>query len=104
MSMFSVVVIVPSGPPNNIQVVTTSSTTATLQWSEPDLEFQNGNIKHYRITVAGPDIQQTLMSSGLSIQLNNFHPFYTYTCTVQAVTIGNGPSSNITFTMPQDGK
>lgn len=75
-----------------------------LQWADPNLEDQNGVIKHYRVTVVGPDSHQTLTSSGLSIQLTDLHPFYSYTCSVQAVTVGNGPSGNITFTTYEDGK
>lgn len=96
---------VPTGSPNDIQVNVTSSTTATLQWTEPDLEEQNGNIKHYRVTLLdNNELElQTLISSSLSIQLENLHPFYSYICEVQAVTTGNGPKGNITFTTPQDG-
>ncbi len=96
--------VVPSGPPNSIQVVSTSSTTATLQWTEPNIEHQNGIIQHYLVTVLGPNSQQTLTSSDLSVDLPDLHPFYTYTCNVQAVTIGNGPSGNTTFITQQDCK
>ena len=98
------IIVVPSGAPNDFTVNVTSSTTAMLQWAEPNLEDQNGDIKHYRITVAGPDSQQILTSSGLSIQLTDLHPFYSYTCSIQAVTVGYGPNANITFTTYEDGK
>ena len=96
--------LVPSGPPNNAEVTVTSSTTATVQWLEPYLEVQNGVIQHYRIIVVDPDnVQQILTSSSLSIQLTNLHPYYSYSCSVQAVTIGNGPNVTVTFTTFEDG-
>ncbi len=97
--------LVPSGLPKNVQVLITSSTTVTVQWTEPDLEDQNGIIKHYLVTLLSPDnTEATIQSSGLTAQLTNLHPYYTYTCKVEAVTIGSGPHANVTFTTPQDGE
>ena len=98
-----IIILVPSGPPNNIQVMLTSSMTATLEWTEPNLEDQNGIIKYYVVTLSSPDGENTLTSSGLVIELTDLHPYYTYTCNVQAFTINPGPNSNITFTTPEDG-
>lgn len=96
--------LVPSGPPNSVVVTVANSTSATVTWTEPNAEDQNGNIKHYLVTLSGPDGEQSFKSTGLSIQLSDLHPYYTYTCKVNAVTIGSGPYSNVTFTTPQDGE
>ena len=45
------------------------------------------------------------ITAATSVTVPALHPFYTYTCTIAAVTIGEGPySEELTITMPEDGK
>ena len=45
-----------------------------------------------------------LTSQTTALHISNLHPFYTYTLTVAAVTIGPGPYGlMLTVQMPEDG-
>lgn len=35
--------------------------------------------------------------------LTGLHPYYTYVCSVSAVTVGEGPEAIVTVQMPEDG-
>ena len=94
---------VPSGAPNNIIFNITSSTSVILEWNKPDIEDQNGVIKHYTVTLSSVEGEATHKSTDLSLEVTGLHPYYTYISIVQAVTTGAGPGANTTFTMPQDG-
>ena len=98
--------IVPTGSPRYLSVNITSSSTVTLHWSPPDSHLLNGVIQHYIITLRNRETgQSTLLTSENTNFYNiNLHPFYTYSCSVVAVTVGSSPAINISFQMPEDGK
>lgn len=76
-----------------------------LKWAPPSAEGINGIIQHYNITVT--ELETSLITyyatSSLLFSLTNLHPFYTYKCTVAAVTIGVGPITTLIIQMPEDG-
>ena len=43
------------------------------------------------------------ITTSISIIISNLHPYYTYKCTVSAVTIGNGPVASLVIQMPEEG-
>ena len=97
---------VPSSAPVNLQGNAFNSTTIQLQWESPPLADQNGAIHSYYInmTVTETGLLFLLTSETNSLNISDLHPFYTYTITVAAVTIGPGPYSvAFTVTMPEDG-
>ena len=49
----------------------------------------------------GHTFQNTTINSQLIQQ--NLHPYYTYLCSVTAVTVGSGPAATVTIQMPEDG-
>ena len=99
---------VPSGPPENVQVATISSTSIKLLWDPPIPQDQNGIIQAYNITLTEAEtgrllnFQEEVTLSFLVV--NVLHPYYTYQCRISAVTIGPGPAAYINVTTHQDGK
>ena len=96
----------PSSAPVRLQGNAVNSTTIQLQWEPPPLSDQNGVIRSYIINISvaetGSSFQQT--SETTALYISNLHPFYTYTLTVAAVTIGPGPYGLVlTVQMPEDG-
>ena len=97
---------VPSSAPVSLQGSAVNSTTIQLQWEPPPLADQNGVIRSYIINISvtenGSSFQQT--SETTALYISNLNPFYTYTLTVAAVTIGPGPYGQVlTVQMPEDG-
>ena len=98
--------IVPGGPPLNLSSTVNSSSTATVQWSPPQADLQNGVIQFYSILLVAAETGSVLQytSTELSLTISDLHPYYTYTCTVAAVTVAPGPGEVIKFQMLEDGK
>ena len=74
-------------------------------WEPP--EDPNGDIREYRVNVTEEETGRMfqLITSTTSITIGSLHPYYTYNCTVVAVTIGPGPfSSVITVRTAEDGR
>ena len=97
---------VPSSAPVRLQGNAVNSTTIQLQWEPPPSADQNGVIRGYLINISvaetGSVFQLTSVTNGLHI--SGLHPFYTYTTTVAAVTIGPGPyGAVLTIQLPEDG-
>ena len=95
----------PSGPPLNLSTIITSSRSVTVQWSPPQADLQNGVIQHYTVQLVATQTNSVLQytATGLSQTISNLHPYYTYTCTVSAVTVASGPAAVVVFQLPQDG-
>ena len=97
----------PSGPPQNLSVVTVNSRTLLLSWDPPIPEEQNGIIEQYIVTVSSTEEEDSyqLETNFTELKITELHPHYTYSLTVAAVTIATGPFCEPqTTTMPQDGK
>lgn len=97
---------VPSTSPTNLIGIAVDSTTIQLSWSAPDSDDHNGIISEYRVNVTeietGQEFQRAVTTT--SVVIATLHPFYTYTWTVTAVTVGEGPySPPSTLSTPQDG-
>lgn len=98
---------VPSGSPRNLRGVSLHPDNIELRWDPPQPDELNGNIAAYYINV-------THIGSGEShsFQVGNtqffsgggFHPYYTYVCTVFAVTVGPGPGNSINVTTREAGE
>ena len=90
----------PSAPPVNPSGYSLSSTSITLSWSPPPLEYQNGIIRSYIINLT--ELETSAMYSymffatgpTLTMTIPALHPYYTYNFTISAVTIESGPPTD----------
>ena len=104
---FSFYSLAPTSAPANISGYAVDSTSISIFWTPPPYEDQNGIIRHYVINITELETGITFSHVSLttSISLHNLHPFYRYSVTVTAVTVGPGPPT-ITFTVQtkEDGR
>ena len=100
--------IVPTGPPQGVEVQSETSTTLVLSWQPPAPENQNGIIVHYIVNITEMETGRLLSFTAVNmttLSVPMLHPFYTYTCIVAAVTVGIGPySATVEVELPEDGK
>ena len=73
------------------------------------MEQQHGVLQEYRITVAEIETSTVFTISSepelTEAIIGPLHPYYTYNCTILAVTVGEGPPSTvITVRTEEDGK
>ena len=97
----------PSSSPENVTVVSLSSTSLFISWSPPPPETQNGIISEYRVNITESETESvmSLVTFNTQISVQFLHPFYTYMCVVSAVTIAEGPASEeVVIRTPEDGK
>ena len=82
-------------------------TAIRISWSPPPAKDQNGLIRQYQINITEVDTDTVTLRTSVStyIVLFELHPFYTYECIVGAVTVTEGPYSDLmTITTPEDGE
>ena len=98
----------PSGTPQNLSVLATSSSTAFLTWVSPDIPLRNGEIISYTINVSVVESEEMFqfISESTELELSALRPYHTYMYTVAASTVaGEGPFSIVvTIRMPEDRK
>ena len=99
----------PYAPPLNVRVdhSSISSNGFTLQWNPPELQYQNGVVDYYLITVVEVETGAVTNYTSLSTiyYISSLHPAYTYQCTVAAYTVGLGPfSTYIVVTTAEHGE
>jgi len=96
---------VPSGPPENLRGVFLNSTSLRITWEPPRLEDQNGVIRGYNISYnvsdseEGPDFVNST-----TIDLTGLQKFTFYNVSVQAFTVGSGPTVSTVVRTDSDGK
>ena len=99
----------PIGTPSNTSGVALNSTHIYLEWDPPPADQQFGELREYRITINELETSYTFQLSSASdvteAIIGPLHPYYTYYCTILAVTVGEGPPSTvITVRTEEDGK
>ncbi len=89
--------IVPSSPPQNFSGYAISSSVVMLVWSPPPPIEINGVITHYTVNVVERHTgrQWTFVVIDNTLHVGGLHPHHYYDCIVSAVTIGNGPFSDV---------
>ena len=91
-----------------ISIVAINASSLRLSWEEPLAEEQNGIIASYTVnsTELETGDRSSLTTAETSIDLQDLHPFFTYSVTIAAATvIGSGPYSSVfTVQLPPDGK
>ncbi len=87
----------PEAPPVSVMHSNVMSDSVALAWSAPQVDLQNGIIRHYRIeayeNTTGRMYTYQTPSNQLTFVITNLHPYYIYTVRIQAVTVGPGPLS-----------
>ena len=104
---FSFLSSAPSNPPTNFTVTIVNSTTFLMAWDDPELQYQNGLIRYYSISVHETETAQnfSFISGDRMTAAALFHPSFTYILAVAAVTVEEGPlSETVTVTATEDGK
>ena len=97
----------PSSPPLNFAVEVVNSTAFYMAWNAPEIQYQNGRIRHYSIHVEELNTARnfTFTSEQTEIVASLFHPSYRYVLAVSAVTVDEGPlSDTVIATADEDGK
>ena len=97
----------PSGTPQNLSTIVTSSRSVTVQWNPPRPDLQNGVIQHYLVQIIETETATSVLQSTttrLSVTVKDLHPHYSYSCNVTAVSVSSGPAAMLTFQLPQDGE
>ncbi len=101
-------IIVPSASPLGFTGSASTSRSATITWSPPPADQQNGVIIQYliNVTVVETGVSFQLTSTSTSLTVTTLLPYRNYICIIAAVTsVGIGPfSSRFTLTTPQDGE
>ena len=86
----------PSAPPQNVQVTVTSVTTASVSWTPPPLEHQNGVIISYNVILVNliTEIIYIYSTPSTSYSLSGLEANTPYDVSVWASTrVGHGPGS-----------
>ena len=88
---------VPSSSPEHLGGVPVSPTSIHLTWDPPPLEHHNGEIDGYRVNVSEIATGQFTQhfSNQTQITIGNLRPFHAYHCQVTAVTVGEGPYTDV---------
>ena len=99
--------IVPTSAPITPSGYALSARSIYLSWNLPPILERHGIIREYHINLTEQETGTltTYTTSTTALEIALLHPYYNYTWTVTAVTVGEGPyttSNNITTF--QDGK
>ena len=97
----------PSAPPSPPVVFGTTHESLSLNWQAPPFAETNGVILNYAVAVLEVETGRsfTVNSNTTQVTLEDLHPFYTYTCSIAAETVGIGPfSEHITIQLPEAGE
>jgi hypothetical protein len=96
---------IPLGTPTNMSIQLLSSESLFVSWLPPPVEMQNGIIQSYSVSVQTTAVENAtvLTSKWLNITIESLHPYYEYLVGVAAETVGIGPFSYWTISMPESG-
>ena len=97
----------PDGAPENVTGSATSSTSIKITWDPPERNLQNGYIVQYRVTVTETETGTVSKwnVTDTSLTVTSLHPYYVYTVSVAAETVGIGPySDGVNVTTDEDSK
>ena len=96
----------PSGPPENLRGMFLNSTSLRITWEPPLLQDQNGVIRGYNISynVSNSEEETDFFVSSTTIDLTGLQKFTFYDVSVQAFTVGSGPTVSTVVRTDSDGK
>ena len=96
----------PSASPREIGGEALSSSSLLLTWQPPLDDQLNGILTGYVVNVTETETgnQYQISTDAAQYTFEGLHPFYQYMFIVAALTVGQGPFSEIfPLRMPQDG-
>ena len=95
----------PSSSPEQFTATVTSISVMLLLWNPPAFDSVNGIVQHYVVTILEQETGNTtqITTTNTNYTMIGLHPYYTYMCSVSAVTVANGPQAFVTIQMPEDG-
>ena len=106
LSLF--IFVAPGAAPTMLTASNITATSVTLSWEPPESDLQNGVIRHYLIQVFEYQTGNNLTYQATAhtvFTIGDLHPFYTYSFSVQAVTVAAGPLSlSQSIRTPENGK
>ena len=88
--------VAPGAAPTMLTASNITATSFTLSWEPPESDLQNGVIRHYLIQVFETQTGNNLTYQATArtvFTVGDLHPFYSYSFSVQAVTVAAGPLS-----------
>jgi len=97
----------PTGAPANLMITGTTTTSLSLSWGSPPTDQQNGAIRHYMVLIMDVTNQTSwdIRVNGTTTTITGLNPFFTYNCSVAAITVATGPASfSVVITLPQSGR
>ena len=101
-----ILILVPTGPPQNLSVIANTSRSLVLSWGLPLLQDSNGVIIDYTINITSSLGKSSfqVQSSATTYTITALRPFIAYTCVIAAhTTVGRGPfGGSVTLTTPED--
>ena len=108
MLLILIMVVAPSRGPLNVWGASLTPHNIELHWDPPSPDDQNGHIVSYLINITHIDSGETLSfevpGNSSYFSGSEFHPYYTYSCTVHAVTVSTGPGTLVNVTTEEAGK
>ncbi|GAA6106524.1 phosphatidylinositol phosphatase PTPRQ isoform X3, partial [Tachysurus ichikawai] len=88
----------PDSPPHTLELLNTTSSTATITWSPPDKP--NGIIILYEVTYSNSTFSYTVNSNVPSVTLRHLKPYTLYNVTARGYTrLGHGNKTSPTLQM-----
>ena len=86
-----------------------NSTHIHIDWEPPQEDLHHGELREYVITFLEIETSTSSQVSSdpdvTEVIIGPLHPYYTYYCTISAVTVGEGPPTTvITVRTEEDGK
>ncbi len=99
----------PYHHPQNLSLTALDSTSIRITWEPPPRDLINGVLRYYHVTVyniINLSVYNELIDadSRLDVIVNELHPYYSYNCTVAAVTVAEGPLTSAVVMTLEDGK
>ena len=93
------IIVAPNSAPINITIIDITSREFSVVWTPPSLPDQNGVIRSYVITLieeySGSTLDISVEGNVTSFDFQDLHPAYTYALEIAAVTISQGPNSDV---------
>lgn len=98
--------IAPTAAPENITVAEYLQNGVTLTWDPPPTTKRNGRIRYYNLEITEVETGDVLEleSNYTNITVDGLSPFYNYTCNISAVTVAEGPFSNLLSFVVLEGR
>ena len=94
--------------PQNMSALALSSTSILLSWMPPQRDLINGVLRYYHVLITdlhGEVVYDALVNEdSLDTDVSSLYPYSVYNCSVAAVTVEDGPSTEVQVQTLEDSK